>query len=73
MQALARVNRTFRGKQDGPLVGYSALTEHLYAVLAEYTTTDQEVKPLGRDIDDALAKVRELHETIGNVLLGGYH
>ena len=37
MQALARVNRTFRDKQDGLLVGYAPLTESLYAALAEYT------------------------------------
>jgi hypothetical protein len=30
MQALARVNRTFRNKQDGLLVGYAPLTENLY-------------------------------------------
>jgi type I restriction enzyme, R subunit len=30
MQALARVNRTFRNKQDGLLVGYASLTDKLY-------------------------------------------
>lgn len=72
MQALARVNRTFRAKEDGLLVGYAPLTEKLYEALAEYTSNDQTTKPLGRDIDDALAKVRDLHDTIGNVILGGY-
>jgi type I restriction enzyme, R subunit len=72
MQALARVNRTFRDKQDGLLVGYAPLTENLYAALAEYTANDQTTKPLGRDIEDALAKVRDLHDTIGNVILSGY-
>lgn len=72
MQTLARVNRRFRNKQDGLLVGYAPLTENLYQALAEYTADDQETKPLGRDIDDALAKVRELHETIGDVILAGY-
>ena len=72
MQALARVNRTFRNKQDGLLVGYAPLTENLYAALAEYTARDQNTKPLGRDIDDAIAKVRDLLTVIGNVILGGY-
>jgi type I restriction enzyme R subunit len=72
MQALARVNRTFRDKQDGLLVGYAPLTENLYAALAEYTANDQTTKPLGRDIEAALAKVRDLHDTIGNVILAGY-
>lgn len=72
MQALARVNRTFRDKQDGLLVGYAPLTENLYAALAEYTAADQRTKPLGRDIDEAMARVRDLLDTIGNVILAGY-
>ena len=72
MQALARVNRTYRDKQDGLLVGYAPLTESLYAALAEYTATDQRTKPLGRDIDQAMSKVRDLLDTIGNVILVGY-
>ena len=47
MQALARVNRTFRNKQDGLLVGYAPLTENLYEALAEYTARDQNTKPHG--------------------------
>jgi type I restriction enzyme, R subunit len=73
MQALARVNRTYRDKKDGLLVGYAPLTENLYAALAEYTATDQRTRPLGRDIDEALARVRDLHDTIGNVILAGYN
>lgn len=72
MQALARVNRTFRAKEDGLLVGYAPLTESLYAALAEYSPTDQETKPLGRDLDDAMAQVRELYGTISNVILARY-
>jgi type I restriction enzyme R subunit len=73
MQALSRVNRTFRGKQDGLLVGYAPLTESLYAALAEYTPSDQTTRPLGRDVDDALARVRELHDVICNVILADYN
>lgn len=72
MQALARVNRTFRNKQDGLLVGYAPLTENLYAALAEYTAQDQNTKPLGRDIDDAIAKVQDLLAVIGDEILRGY-
>ena len=72
MQALARVNRTYRDKQDGLLVGYAPLTENLYAALAEYTADDQRTKPLGRDLDEAMARVRDLLDTIGNVILAGY-
>jgi type I restriction enzyme, R subunit len=72
MQALARVNRTFRNKQDGLLVGYAPLTEKLYEALAEYTARDQDTKPLGRDLDDAVTKVRDLIAVIGDVILAGY-
>jgi type I restriction enzyme, R subunit len=72
MQALARVNRTFRGKQDGLLVGYAPVTENLYAALAEYTEQDQNVRPQGRDIDEALGKVQDLLAVIGDEILAGY-
>ena len=72
MQALARVNRTFRNKQDGLLVGYAPLTENLYEALAEYTARDQTTKPMGRDIDDAVAKVQDLLAVIGDEILSGY-
>jgi type I restriction enzyme, R subunit len=72
MQALARVNRTFRGKQDGLLVGYAPVTENLYAALAEYTEQDQNVRPQGRDINQAVGKVRDLLAVIGDEILSGY-
>ncbi|MDI5936679.1 MULTISPECIES: type I restriction endonuclease subunit R [unclassified Micromonospora] len=57
MQALARVNRRFREKQDGLLVGYAPLTENLRKALTEYTPSDQEDQTLGRDIDRAVSEV----------------
>jgi type I restriction enzyme, R subunit len=72
MQALARVNRTFRNKQDGLLVGYAPVTENLYAALAEYTEQDRNVRPQGRDIDEAVGKVRDLLAVIGDEILAGY-
>ena len=41
MQALARVNRTFRNKQDGLLVGYAPLAGRAGRGVAEYTETDR--------------------------------
>ncbi|MEV0590862.1 type I restriction endonuclease subunit R [Nonomuraea cavernae] len=72
MQTLARVNRTFQAKQDGLLVGYAPITDNLYAALQEYTTRDIETKPLGRDLEDAIAKVRDLVEVIGGTILAGF-
>ncbi|MFC0039631.1 type I restriction endonuclease subunit R [Actinomadura rayongensis] len=68
MQTLARVNRTFRNKQDGLMVGYAPLHENLIAALAEYTTDDQHTKPMGRDLDEAITKVRDLLDGIGELL-----
>ncbi|MGH3573835.1 MAG: type I restriction enzyme endonuclease domain-containing protein [Pseudonocardiaceae bacterium] len=48
MQTLARVNRTYRGKEDGLLVAYAPLVDNLQKALSEYTQNDQNHKPLGR-------------------------
>jgi type I restriction enzyme R subunit len=71
MQTLARVNRTFRGKQDGLLVAYAPLADNLAKALAEYTVSDQETKPLGRSVDDAVEVVLELLDRL-ETLLAGY-
>ncbi len=39
MQTLARVNRTYRGKEDGLLVAYAPLADNLQKALSEYTQT----------------------------------
>ncbi|PPI22844.1 type I restriction endonuclease subunit R [Rathayibacter sp. AY1B5] len=70
MQTLARVNRTFRGKQDGLLVAYAPLVDNLTAALAEYTAADQAEKPVGRNVDEAvgiaLEMVAELRELLAD-------
>ncbi|MEW1980588.1 type I restriction endonuclease subunit R [Citricoccus sp. NPDC079358] len=71
MQTLARVNRTFRGKEDGLLVAYAPLAENLANALKEYTDTDQQNRPMGRNVDDAVALVEELL-TEARTLLAGY-
>ncbi|CRK51709.1 Type I site-specific deoxyribonuclease, HsdR family [Rhodococcus sp. RD6.2] len=70
MQALARVNRTFRGKQDGLLVAYAPVADNLAAALAEYTESDKQSKPLGRDIDTAIDTAKNLLTKLGNLLHG---
>ncbi|MGP9837193.1 type I restriction endonuclease subunit R [Arthrobacter sp. 179] len=71
MQTLARVNRTFRGKEDGLLVAYAPLAENLAKALAEYSSTDQEAKPVGKNVDEAAGLAVELVEQI-KALLAGY-
>ncbi|HET8616382.1 MAG TPA: type I restriction endonuclease subunit R [Actinomycetales bacterium] len=70
MQTLARVNRTFRGKQDGLLVAYAPLAENLQAALAEYTVNDRTTKPVGRDISEAIALTETLVEQLRGLLAG---
>ncbi len=60
MQTLARVNRTFRGKNAGLLVAYAPLVENLAQALAEYTLTDQERRPVGRPAEEAVELARAL-------------
>ncbi|MEU7756716.1 type I restriction endonuclease subunit R [Micromonospora sp. NPDC049171] len=68
MQALARVNRRFREKQDGLLVGYAPLTENLRKALSEYTSSDQEDQTLGREIDRAISEVHNEISVIETML-----
>ncbi|MGH3789176.1 MAG: type I restriction endonuclease subunit R [Pseudonocardiaceae bacterium] len=70
MQTLARVNRTFRGKQDGLLVAYAPLADNLQKALAEYTEQDQQRKPLGRNVEEAAALTESLVATIRELLPG---
>ncbi|WP_420827178.1 type I restriction endonuclease subunit R [Cryobacterium roopkundense] len=70
MQTLARVNRTFRGKEDGLLVAYAPLAENLAKALAEYTADDQKGKPLGRNIDEVIALTETLVETLRGLVAG---
>lgn len=70
MQALARVNRRFRGKQDGLLVGYAPLTDNLNKALGVYSRRDQEDQTLGADIERAITEVKNELTTIKGLLAG---
>lgn len=70
MQTLARVNRTFRGKDAGLLVAYAPLADDLQRALAEYTQADQTTKPLGRSVDEAVALVHHLLASLRVELAG---
>jgi type I restriction enzyme R subunit len=70
MQALARVNRTFRGKPDGLLVAYAPLVDNLTKALAEYTADDQATKPVGRNVDEAVALTATLMDALDEVCAG---
>ncbi|MBP3042423.1 type I restriction endonuclease subunit R [Arthrobacter jiangjiafuii] len=70
MQTLARVNRTFRGKEDGLLVAYAPLAENLAAALKEYSRQDGKQQPLGKNIDEAIALTETLVEKLRELLAG---
>ena len=70
MQTLARVNRTYRGKADGLLVGYAPLADNLAEALAEYTETDRATRPVGRPVSESVDLVRDLLRLIDALLTG---
>ncbi|MCB5275848.1 hypothetical protein BJG92_03402 [Arthrobacter sp. SO5] len=71
MQTLARVNRTFRGKEDGLLLAYAPLAENLAKALGEYTRSDQDKNPVGKNIDEAVGLTVSLVDSLP-ALLAGY-
>lgn len=70
MQTIARVNRTFEGKQDGLVVAYAPLAENLERALAEYTVTDRERKPVGQNADEIAALVLEVLAAVDRLVEG---
>ncbi|MBF6253125.1 type I restriction endonuclease subunit R [Nocardia farcinica] len=70
MQTIARVNRTFEGKQDGLVVAYAPLAANLERALAEYTRTDREERPVGRQADEMADLAVQLIERLDELCSG---
>ena len=71
MQAIARVNRTFKDKPAGLVVDYLGIAEDLKSALADYTVRDQENQELGQDIrEKAIPAMLEKHEVVCSILHG---
>jgi type I restriction enzyme R subunit len=70
MQAIARVNRTFRDKPGGLVVDYIGIAESLRAALADYTDRDRERQEVGAPVEEALALLQEHHEICCVLLYG---
>jgi type I restriction enzyme, R subunit len=71
MQAIARVNRTFRDKPAGLVVDYLGIAEDLKSALADYTRRDQDNQELGQDLrEQAIPALAEEHEIICTILNG---
>ena len=71
MQAIARVNRTFKDKPSGLVVDYLGIAEDLKSALADYTTRDQENQELGQDISiKAIPAMLAKHDIVCSILHG---
>ena len=71
MQAIARVNRTFKNKPSGLVVDYLGLAEDLKSALADYTGRDREDTGLGQDLHEkAIPSLIETHGIVASILHG---
>jgi type I restriction enzyme R subunit len=70
MQAIARVNRTFRDKSGGLVVDYIGIAESLRSALADYTARDREREEVGAPVAEAFTAMAEAHEVCTELLFG---
>lgn len=68
MQAIARVNRTFRDKPGGLVVDYIGVFANLQNALAEYSPSDRD--QAGVPIDEVVAVMLEKHDIVRGLLHG---
>ena len=68
MQAIARVNRTFRDKPGGLIVDYIGVFSNLQNALAEYSPSDRD--QAGVPIDEIVAVMLEKHDIVRGLLHG---
>lgn len=68
MQAIARVNRTFRDKSGGLIVDLVGIATNLRAALAEYSPSDKD--QAGVPIEEILAVMLEKHDIVRGILKG---
>lgn len=68
MQAIARVNRTFRDKPGGLIVDYIGIATNLQEALAEYSPSDRD--QAGVPISEMVAAMLEKHDIIIGLLHG---
>jgi len=68
MQAIARINRVFRGKEGGLVVDYLGIAEYLRSALADYTEGDR--NNTGIPQEEALAIMIEKYEIVCDMYYG---
>ncbi|WP_067896115.1 type I restriction endonuclease subunit R [Nocardia vaccinii] len=70
MQTIARVNRTFEGKEHGLVVAYAPLAENLEKALAEYTVTDRKERPVGQNTEEMAQLTVQLLDALDQLCAG---
>lgn len=71
MQAITRVNRTFRDKPAGLIVDYIGIAEDLKTALSDYTQRDRDNAQVGADIEaTAIPEMRNEHDIVCSILSG---
>ena len=68
MQAIARVNRTFRDKPGGLIVDYIGIAQKLREALADYSPSDRQ--QAGVPIEEVVAIMLEKHDIVCTMLAG---
>ena len=71
MQAIARVNRTFKDKPAGLVVDYLGIAEDLRAALADYTDRDRVGEEMGQNLRaQAVPEMLTEHDIVVGILAG---
>lgn len=71
MQAITRVNRTFRDKPAGLIVDYIGIAEDLKIALGDYTQRDRDNGQVGADIEaTAIPEMENEHDIVCSILSG---
>jgi type I restriction enzyme R subunit len=68
MQAIARVNRTFRDKPGGLIIDYIGIAQNLKDALADYSPSDRD--KAGVPIEQVVAVMLEKHDVVTGLLHG---
>jgi len=69
MQAITRVNRTFKDKPSGLIIDYIGIAENLKDALATYTDRDKQDRAIGEDVRQAAIPEMLVEHTIVSDLL----
>ena len=71
MQAIARVNRTFKDKPSGLVVDYIGIADDLRSALATYTDRDKRGRAIGEDVrTSAIPEMLVEHSVVSGLLAG---